>query len=559
MELVQSFPEVPKLLTEMLAHRGRVVRQIAGAPLAAMNAALAQSHVLPGNSLTGVEASPSPWLRQWLDTAAQKSFFWKDIYETFLPWGQDNARRRHAQERAERQTRSLIERLKEDRAQSVMAMTLEDTAFLDKTDRELLSVMVRQGYLQAMPHHRNLRSLDLTSGPVAYSMPGAPGHTRLVGDRLGDFYNSLPLSAEGQKALADKVSQGHAPVSLTDHVHQVYTRWYILFHEVAHCEFRRLEEPFQPTPGAITPDQCRALNRWVTGSARVTSLDAATLLNENHSDVLASMLLLEATNHDPRAIRALRARIEERRETRKKGDITTIDALGKGVVLGGRFACVHASEWAMERVLNNVSEWKGKPPEQIRALALRYASDGLLDFVHPERTLAGKPIGAILAANLLPPIPQVSALLEHLEAMVMSYAHGGDPVGWLKAQPDHPATDVLAQAWSHALPVVRKSLSEDLPGNHGLPITVGDGLRRFDSRAFEVVRKFLNEVAPQCLNPELPQVQRMNKAFATDYEQIQQGLGLNPSPATQLSVEEWRSVRSNPSMPALPSTAPSFV
>ena len=553
MELNQSFPEVPQLLAEMLAHRGRVVRQIAGAPVAAMNAAMLQSQTNLTAPAPVFAAEPSSaGLRRWLDTAAEQSFVLRGVYETIVPWGRENAQRRKEEEQAQQRERSLVEQVKEAHVRSAMEVTPEDLAFLDQSDHALLAGLVKRGYLKLMPHHKNVTALELPRGPTAFPLHGTAGHVRLVGDRLGNYYDALPFDSKNQKDLADQLHQGAAPGRLADDVHQVYTRWYILLHEAAHCDYRHFSAPFEPTPGILPQAQCDALNRWVTGSARVTSSDAATLLNENHSDVLSSMLLLEATNHDPKAYQALEERVAERQQTREERERYTLASLSRGAALGGQFACVHSTDLAMRRALDRVEEWKGKPPEELRALARRYASDGLLDLVSPTRTLDGKLIGAVLAANMLPPEPQQSTLMDHLMDMVLAYAHGGDPLGWLKEQADHPVAAVLTNAWESALPALRKTLSQPLPNHPDVTMTLGEACRRFDARGFASIHRTMAEATSAALSPSDPRVQRMFEAFTADYPLIQQALGLEPSPATQWSVEQWRNARTPAASPPPP-------
>ena len=553
MEPTPSFPDVPQLLAQMLAHRGRVVRQIAGAPVAAMNAALAQPQPRLASPPPVFATAPAePGLRRWLDAAAEQSFVLRGLYEALVPWGREKVQRRKEEEQAQQREQSLVEQVKEAHVRSAMEVTPEDIAFLDQSDRALLSGLVKRGYLKAMPHHKNVTALELPRGPTAFPLHGTAGHVRLVGDRLGNYYDALPFDSKNQKDLADQLQKGVVPGPLADGAHQVYTRWYILLHEAAHCDFRHFRAPFEPTPGTLPQAQCDAINRWLTGSARVTSSDAATLLNENHSDVLSSMLLLEATNHDPKAYQALEARLAERQQTREEGERYTLTSLSRGAALGGQFACVHSTDWAMRRALDRVEEWKGKPPEEVRALARRYASDGLLDLISPTRTLDGKGVGAILAANMLPPEPQQSALMGHLMDMVLAYAHGGDPLGWLKEQADHPVAEVLTHAWETALPSLRKTLSQPLPNHPDVTMTLGEACRRFDARGFAPIHRTMEEATTAALALSDPKVQRMLEAFSADYPLLQKALGLEPSPATQWSVEQWRSARAPAASPQLP-------
>lgn len=553
MDVSHPLPEVTELLSQMMAHRGRVVRQIAGAPRAAMSAALSQSHAAPLASLTDAQVPKSrPRLRQWLEKSVSSSFFLKTVYESVTPWGREDLRHRETVEAFERQVRERQETLKEERARSAMATTREDLKFLDQTDRQLMAAMVRKGYFTVQPTIRNLQMADSDLGPMAYALPGSDGLIYLVGDKLGDYYDGLPRGPRAQKELADRVSEGELPMGLKEHDHQVYTRWYVLFHEVAHCEFRHLLAPFEPTPGSMPTSQRDAINNWITGPLRVTSNDAATLLNENHSDALATMLLLEATGHNPKAYAAIQARIDERRQTREQAERYTLSCVAKGAELGGRMACVHATDWAMERVLTNVNEWRGQPPKALRALARRYASDGLLDFLDTERHLDGKPIGAILAANVIPPEPQRQALLNHLGLMALSYVHGGEPTGWLKEHPHHPAARVIQDAWRAALPAVRKLLAEP---SHSFPEaghTLADGCRKFEAQAVAALNECLERATRTALSPASRNVQAMERSFAVQRELVQQGLGLPVSMPDQLALDAWRQHRAkiSASMPS---------
>lgn len=537
-----AFPEVAPLLQALVDHRQTVVRQLSGIPMASLKAAMEKQVPLPE-----VPAVPVSALRAWVETQVEPRFFLRTMYEALTPWGREallQKERQDLKQRQENQVRSLAEHLGIVQMGEASVLPMEEAAFLNANDKALIKALVDRGYFSAMPHNRNVGRREGHGGPLAYPMPGLAGQTVMVSDRLGDYFDGMPTNSHQLWDTVNDANKGLYPDCFINHEEQIYTRWFVLLHETAHCQFQHITHPFAPSEGRVSPEQAAALDRWLVGPLAVGSRNGRTLLDENHSDVLAAMLLLEATGHDPKALQALQRRLKDRRIVREQADKETLEAIGQGRSLAGQFACVHATDFALERTLADVKEWKGSSPERLRALACQYASDGLLDFLDASRQVpTGENVGTALANNFLPPEPQEGAFFDHLTKMVWSYAFGGKPLESLDHQSNPAMAAVLAALWEEVLPSLRKELSKDMPNAHVPGQTIGGALRGLYPEAMMELDQFLVKQQTQIGLMRQPCFEEIRAAFHADIALLQEALGLPVAPVTQLSINEWRTSR----------------
>lgn len=537
-----AFPEVAPLLQALVEHRQTVVRQLSGIPMASLKAAMEKQAPLPE-----VPAVPVSALRAWVETQVEPRFFLRTMYEALTPWGRETLLQKERQdlkERQESQTRSLAEHFGVVQMEEASRLPMEEAAFLNANDKDLVKALVGRGYFSAMPHNRNVGRREGHGGPLAYPMPGLAGQTVMVSDRLGDYFDGMPTNSHQLWDTVNDANKGLYPDCFVHHEEQVYTRWFVLLHETAHCQFQHITHPFAPSEGRMSPEQAAAMDRWLVGPLAVGSRNGRTLLDENHSDVLAAMLLLEATGHAPKALTALQRRLKDRQVVREKADKEMLEAIGNGRRLAGEFACVHATDFALERALSRADEWKGASPERLRALACQYASDGLLDFLDVSRPVpTGENVGNVLANNFLPPEPQEGAFFDHLTKMVWSYAFGGKPLESLDHQSNPAMATVLAALWEEVLPSLRKELSKDMPNAPVPGQTIGGALRGLYPAAMVELDRFLAKQEVQIGLQDQPCFEEVRIAFHADRALLQQALGLPVAPVTQLSIHEWRASR----------------
>lgn len=453
MAQTNSPADVLPLLRAMVGHRQRVVRQIAGVPLAAQAALSAASSFDSKTSSSPDKQVPSSdasgW-KGWLQQRAAQSSFLQTLYEELTPSGRRARRLRNEEEDARYHEAMKARATQGARLWEAFQVAQEDLKFLSRTDAQLISVLREKGYFSASPSILAASSQDNDDSPVAHVSPGAQGTVIMVGDRMGDYLDptlnpvaSGPDYPDPKTQLANRWAQGETP---DNHVEKVYERWMVLFHEVAHCESGLSPAPFQPSDHQVNESGVRALNNQAFGALASSSWRTQKLLDENFADAHAAMVLLEATGHDPRARSVLEKFYEQRKAVREKGDMEFLDNELSEDRRIGEFDVIHATDFTLRRVLDSAEEWKGLPPEQVRDRARSFASDGLMDFLEPSRqTIDGRTVGRSLAKNLVPQGYDPNQTRRLLAWMVRSEAVGGNPSAWLDSQdPSHPSYPVLA-------------------------------------------------------------------------------------------------------------------
>lgn len=518
-------PHLAAVLDDLIAHRKRVVVQIAGAPLAALRAAAGT----PAMQAT-LAARPTPEtgvrrrLRGALDAFARRAFGggWARAWES-------------EETRAGHQARAAYDQAVLEHVDPATLMDAADARFLASTDARLLAALAAQGYLPPPPqiHARQLAVGE--AGPTAFAAPGVPGVVTMATDRLGGLLDALPTSPRHRVALAEEASEGRVPGFFGEHERQVFDRWFGVIHEAAHCAFAQIGTPFAPSPDRCSPAATKAVNRWVTGRLHAGVPGLSQALNEAHSDALAAMLLLEATDHHPQA----RLVVEEWRVERQKN--READEYAGGLP-------THPTEWTLERVLAQPDEWRGQPPAALRALALRYASDGWLEMVHPDRVLPdGEPQGTRLIASLLPSGLLADGLADALESMAWSHAWGGRPRAWLEAElGSHPLYPVARRVWERLEPQLEAVLACPAHGH----ATVRAAVLALDFRAAEPVIARVQE-AVAALDREGPAFARAADAYRADLPRILETLGAPVGPSLP-ELRRARLARTSASAPRAP-------
>lgn len=534
-----SLAGVSGAFANMVKHRQRVVRQIAGAPVQALSAFARTNPGAAETDLNTPATTTAGLMRAWLKDRAQDNFLARAIYDSSA-WGREDRDREYERRVADRQDAQEKHTLARDAAAQSMEFVVEDMEWLDKQDHDLLRALVNRGYLTAMPQHRSVHHSFFEQGPHARTAPGTAGTAVLPGDRMGSLLDLLPEDPGARLEVALKLSRGEEDMGMTDHAKAIYERWYVLLHEVGHCEYSRLETPFQPSPGRTGEAHAAAVNRWMVGPLGVASPGTYNLLNEAHSDALAAMVLLEATNHDPRAMAVLEEQMEGRRVALEWSDGEMIKQAANNDLTKGDFASVHAAtKIALAHVLENVEQWKGKPADQIRQLAQQYASDGFMDYLNPSRTLEdGTPIGTILADNAVPDAPLLNTLVGRCEYLTATYVRNADPVSWLNGHADHPAAAMLLQTWANALPDLQKALAS--PFMEGSEVPLVEGVYRGDFAARGAVSQVISRSASPAMDPDGPAYQAVRQAFDQELPLLREALRSCRRPK---SVAQWRQSR----------------
>ena len=537
----KPFEEVQPVLEAMVSHRRRVVAQIAGTPSMALNAAL--NHGFTELILDDPLTPPAPAWRAWIEKRAADSFIKNELYKILVPWGREEAEARERAAYRKKRAESWKDEAEAKIAEEQTRPGVKDQEFLVDQDRAFLEGLVTRGGLLSRP---KLHSFELKSqGPFAMTPLLSQGWVVMPSDRLGDYVGNLSsLPKEAFATLSKKIHEARPP----EHdKFSIYRRWKVLIHEVAHCDYAQIADPFRPTLPGWKPEASEAVNRWITGKPATGSRQASTLLNENHSDALAAMLLLEATGHDPEALRVVQVTLEDRYRTRDH-----LEVLGKKGPMRerGGFVNVHATEWTLKRVLDDIENWKGLPPSQLREKALEYASNGLVDFLNPQRKLSnGKTIGNDHIRNFLASEPTSRRLLTPIGMASVSHALGEDVQTWLGAlPPSSPSTAVIQKGFAQVLPALEAAL--DQPLYEGSEFSLRETACNNPSRASQFIDNLVAQHA-QVLAPQSPDLASLNEAYKQDLPIMEQAFGVKPALSFPV-FGGWRKSREAAIQPPLP-------
>lgn len=452
------------VLMALMEHfRGRHLLQIQGEPNQALAAIVGD---LPRHPAEPVQMQG--W-RGWLDGQARRSGWFHRLYAK-TQWGQDLVGR---EEEEHQRTLSAYER--HERAEASRAGVWKndtDRLALEAMDQSLLVAMHEQGWMSHVPIHQERPNGFEIPGPVSFNTPGAPGVTYMVSNAQGDFHwDGEPGKAEHRLKLNGEGAQ------------RTLARWQVLLHEAAHCEFPRLQDPFRPTQGRWPGRAVDVFNTWVASNVTRRRTDFRAVLNECFADVYGAMMLLDYAGHSDDAQSVLAQVLGLRVEDRERADAemeTLADAW-----LPGTIADVHATDFALQRALEDRAAWEGQSPEVLRDLACQYASDGLLDFIDPQRlTPTGYPIGLMLCEELGSSLSTHASLTGYeaeLADLWISKIRGGNPEKYLKdSLATHPAGPLLERAWHWMKPRLEEQF-----------LQYGDAFEaqvaRFDMEATKVV------------------------------------------------------------------------
>lgn len=253
-------------------------------------------------------------------------------------------------------------------------------AVLLEIDNTLLARLNKSGHLKVLPvalgFEGNAEDKDL--GNRAHLAIGHYGRIIMDTKDAGDLHG-IPRTVHGERV------EGKG---------RTFDRWMVLLHEASHCQMENEGAIFQPTPGKIPEDQREALSRWAF-SPLATDDYPRKLLHENYADTYGAMLLLEATGHDPEAWDVIKRKREERFKGGKHAASDWQD-FGDQLPVGP-----HLTWCALDEVIHKSSMWRGLPPDQLRARAMEFASNGVLGVLSDTyKTPVGIPLGRELREKI---------------------------------------------------------------------------------------------------------------------------------------------------------------
>lgn len=385
-------------MEEMVNHQRRVVRQIAGAPYAAVKAAglsMGEANKMgllePSSPSTntydqakGPAGASLKGISKWLNAGRQ-------AVSTF--------QRELLLDRSEKKIRGFHQELM-NQANQVMVSSEEDLEFLSSVDRRLIQEMVSRGFMRRLPEIKTLESSATEQGPHAVTGYSLEGQVNIVGDRLGNVLHMLPDDAVDKANVANSA---RSTFSSMDHGKCTLERWFALLHEASHCEYAVTAQRFCPSGNKMDPQAIQDMNDWVFGVLSPSSNAAKSLLSEAQADALGAIMLLEATNHAPESKEVLEAWHRRRSLARQESDALAArswaenpgESPGKVHIYGG-------NEWVLRKVLDSSEEWRGLPPEDLKRKALEIASDGVLEYLDVNRKSPdGQPVGLASSMSLV--------------------------------------------------------------------------------------------------------------------------------------------------------------
>lgn len=441
--LVQS--AASSLLQEMMSHRKAVLRQVAGTPSAAVLAAAASpssSTEFEPNPKTASPTRPSPAALGWLER----------MKESALVSGIAGVWSRTFGEGRELMNRSL----------EALDWSPEDHEFFHGHDNKMVQALAQAGYLRLTPRVEVAPAHQSEVGPSARSGWDNDQWVVMPSDRIGDLHLiDHDDRAKGKKLARHMVSTLDSP----EHTKAAYRRWHTLFHEAAHCDYQHSYSisPLRPSPGLLPQQAVEAMNHWACDRISASHRSGFLVLNENHSDVFATMMLLEASDHDPRAMEVIQEKMTRR--------------MGISNLVNERFSyqaeklppsdmwIEHAAiPLAVKRALDNVEQWRGRPPEEIREHALRFASDGLLDYLHPSRPnpdpVSNGRMGRVMIDHFMPSQINAVRVKRFIAHELMNSATRGADHSQLGHVPESsPMRPLFDATWERLAPKVEAEVS----------------------------------------------------------------------------------------------------
>lgn len=175
---------------------------------------------------------------------------------------------------------------------------------------------------------------------------------------------------------------------------QAISRWATLLHETAHAVYEETAERFTPSI-SVPQDVIDHVNHFVVHqffgdrNHRKTESERANtpnrMLSEGFADCYGAMMLVALTRDTKETNSVIKHFYKARKKTRE--DLES-----------GAFGSIqieaHYTDFALEEMMVNKSQWINASPNEQKRLALTYASNGLLKMAAPTRlNINGRNVG----------------------------------------------------------------------------------------------------------------------------------------------------------------------
>jgi hypothetical protein len=309
-------------------------------------------------------------------------------------------------------------------------------AQMEAVDQALLQGLTQAGYLPALPRVK-VRSAQHTSRTYGNASKRVIQRITLSVDDAGRVRPLVPENRDLAAVHAHVAEETWAARPSQDS----WAHWVTLLHEAAHSAFNLMPHPFvtERLPAETVAD----LNAFLLGPLASPKGFWHRFLSESFADVYATMLLHQLAPDDP----GMQQEVANAHHVRRLIRTEVFDpAVIQGQLL---FTWATQTDLAVERALADRAHWQALPPTALQREACRHASEGLLAFLAPGRSLGGD---QVLQDNLVRYLRrEFNEFLtdHHLDDLAGRVAFEADAPtrsrmrAWRAAYPDHTALRLL--------------------------------------------------------------------------------------------------------------------
>jgi len=162
------------------------------------------------------------------------------------------------------------------------------------------------------------------------------------------------------------------------------TRLMVLFHEASHHVFSHTPNPFV-APGGFDHDTAAVLNKWIFNH-NIKSNVARKAFNEIFADTYSAIMTLRGLNFSQEAIEVIREfavlRIHMDAIKHLSEKESWMEVIHKKANKNEK--SVHVGGEVVLNLLDTIDQWKDLPTDELKDLALKLSSKGLVDWLAPK-------------------------------------------------------------------------------------------------------------------------------------------------------------------------------
>lgn len=245
---------------------------------------------------------------------------------------------------------------------------------MEALDQGLLDHLTQAGYLPALPKVR-VRSPHHTSRTYGNASKRVIQRITMSVDDAGRVRPLVPEEADLHAVRAQVTKDLWADRPSQDS----WAHWTTFLHEAAHTAFNLIPTPF--VTKALPSETVADLNAFLLGPLASAKGFWHRFLSESFADVYSVMMLHQLAP----ASAALQQEVDNVLTVRRLVRSQVFDPhVSRGELL---FTWATQTDLALERALAQRDTWQHLPPAALMVEACRHASEGLLAFLTPGRSL----------------------------------------------------------------------------------------------------------------------------------------------------------------------------